>query len=150
MSTNSVYVPAGTGTSPIFRSPSVFSVVAAFAPARQIGYCEPREVLMSPSCVKMWPSRPFTRGELYVMVTVLPLTVPVDVSGGLAGGFCCAERLNAAAINTPAHIKARFINNLLRQIPLQNRDFAARPFSHRASRPAKPACAHCDGSQDAV
>jgi hypothetical protein len=71
---------------------------------------------MSPSLVKMWPTRPLTLGELYVMVIALPAMVAVAVAGGLFGGpfggpICMllwADRV-AATMRRPVQTKRRFM-----------------------------------------
>src|ERR1035438_8469362 len=66
---------------------------------------------MVPSLPKSFPTRPFTAGEEYLMVIVLPLTVIDSVWPLLVS----AQTKLAAAAKTPAHIKIDFMIVVLLQ-----------------------------------
>src|SRR6185369_3031774 len=88
-------------TPPTSRSPSFFNVVAAFAPARQIGYVGSRE--RRPPSPKIL--RPRTDGAEYCTDTDLPPRVAVAREGGL----CCATSVAEAATAARATIICRRI-----------------------------------------
>src|SRR6185436_14082554 len=83
-------------TPPMSSAPSVLSVVAAFAPARQIGYVGSRD--SRPPGPKIL--RPRTDGAEYCTVTVLPPTAAVARAGGLWANAVAAHA-RATADTTP-------------------------------------------------
>jgi|GEM_PF-7080021 len=52
----------------------------------------------------MWPSRPRTRGDEYLMLMVCPFAMADTCSGGLSGAFffICAEAENVEAVTRAA------------------------------------------------
>src|SRR5579863_3307902 len=78
------------------------------------------------------------------MVTVFPPIVALAVSGGLAGGFCCAYRLPAVASKRPAHIQRDFIKGFPPgKASLQYRFF--RRENCRTAHPAPESCPRARG-----